>query len=295
MIWFLSLLFLPAATAGRLAIVQSDDLAPYMVPVSAYLEEMDQPAIVLNLHGRQSEANGMVTRLRRERPDVVFCLGAKAAWAVKRGLPDTPMVYASIIDPGRYGIAGGQVTGIRMTVSPQTYLSQFVGFFPDVKRIGVLRGPLADDDRMAAIVAAAESVDVELFVRKVESPKRVRKAFEGLAGEVDAVWLQPDREMLKAEAFRFMADEARRRGLPLMVETENMVRAGAMFAVVPDLDGVGRQAARMSKLVVDGAAPAVIPEEEAQRVLVVLNQRTLKLTEIPFDELLLDFVDVRVE
>ena len=41
-----------------------------------------------------------------------------------------------MLDPGRYGITGDTVTGVTTEIDPVTYLSQFGGFFPDVRTIG---------------------------------------------------------------------------------------------------------------------------------------------------------------
>jgi len=285
----------PAWAGPRVAVVQSDDLDPYTEPVPSFLEALGEPALVLNIHGREVEARAVAKRLRREDPEVVFALGAKAAYTVRHELPDTAMVYAMVINPDRYGIPGERTIGIEATVSPSRYLSQFVGFFPDVRTIGVLRGPLGTDDRMAELQGVARTLDLTLLVDEIATPRRVRRAFNDMAPKIDALWLQPDREMMTAESFRLLTEEARRRRLPLLVETNNMVRAGALFAVVPDPDGLGRQAADTTRQLLDGASPRVLPDEFPSEVLVVLNMRTLERAEIPFDPLLLDFVDVVVE
>jgi len=285
-----------SAWAGpRVAVVQSDDLDPYTEPIPSFLEELGEPAMVLNIHGREVEARAVTKKLRREEPDVVFALGAKAAYTVRNELPNTPMVYAVVVNPDRYGIPGERTVGIEATVSPSRYLSQFVGFFPEVRTIGVLRGPLTTDDRMAELQGVARTLDLTLLVEEIGTPRRVRRAFNEMAPEIDALWLQPDREMMTAESFRLLTEESRRRRLPLLVETNNMVRAGALFAVVPDPDGLGRQAARAVQQLLDGTSARILHDEFPTDVLVVLNLRTVERAEVPFDPLLLDFVDVVVE
>lgn len=286
-----------AAHAGRnqVVVVQSDDLEAYTAPVPAFLEALDLPAQVVNLHGRRAEADALIKRLRTENPPVVFCLGAKAAWAVHQGLPSTPMVYTSVLDPQRYGIEGRQVTGVGMHLDPALHLSQFTSFFPDIKRLGVLRGPSLTDTRLRTLHAGAEAVGIELVVREVDAPRHVRGTLAGMADEIDGLWLQPDRGVLTRESFRAVTEETRRRGLPLLVETDDMVRAGALFAVVPDPDSLGRQAAGLVQRILDGAAPAILEVQQPEDALVVLNLSTLERAGIEFDELMLDFVDVPVE
>lgn len=293
---FLSIFVAQPALAGpRVAVVQSDDLGPYLDPVPALLEALGEPAKVINLHGRAPEAEAAVARLRNDPPKVVVALGAKAAFAVKRGLPGVPLVYVSVINPDRYGITGPQITGVAMTIDASSYLSQFVGFFPEVKTIGVLRGPTITAAELDDLRAAADAVGVKLVVREAERPRQVRGAFNDMSDQIDALWLKPDREMLSRESFRALTEDTHRARIPLLVETDNMVRAGGLFAVVPDSAGLGRQAAELAKRIVDGEAPSDLPVESPQEVKVVLNLRTVKATNIPFEELLLDFVDVVIE
>ncbi len=290
-----TLLFASSAQAGRVAVLQSDALPPYTEPVEAFLEALGQPAVVLNLHGRRAEVEGVVKRLRREDPDVVFVLGAKAAYTVHQRLPNAKIVYAMVHDPARYGVAGTRVTGVAATVAPAQYLSQYAGFFPDTRVIGVVRGPLSTEARMVAAQDVARSLELALQVEEVASVRETRRAFFRMAKDVDAIWLQPDRAMLTPELFRLMAEEARRRRIPLLVETDNMVRAGALFAVVPDPASIGRQAASMTRTILGGASPSVLPVEDPGGTWVVFNVDTADQGGIPFDRLILDFVDVVVE
>lgn len=281
----------------RVAIVQSDDLAAYEAPIPAFLSTLalEPQPLRLNIHGRESEARQMVERLRVERPDVVFCLGAKACYAVRQGLPSMPLVYAVVLEPDRYGISGRQVTGVTMTVPPETYLSQLVGFFPDVKRIGVLRGASVDEARIQELRAAAADVGVGLIIEQISSPRQVRAAFQRLASKgIDALWLPPDREILTRDTFRGLSEETRRRKMPLFVDTANMVEAGGLFSLTPDPDTVGQQAAMLVKQILGGAAPAVLPAQDPEELLTVLNVRTLEHADIDFDPLLRDFIDLLV-
>ena len=82
--------------APRVAVVSSGDFAAYSEPIPAFLEALGEPAHAVVIRGRQAEAEELVRRLGRENPEIVFCLGAKAAWTVKRELPNTPIVFAAV-------------------------------------------------------------------------------------------------------------------------------------------------------------------------------------------------------
>lgn len=283
-----------SAGSSRVAVVVSDELEAYRVPADAFLAELGLQPRVFNLHGRAAEAALVVAQLKSDPPEVVFCVGAKAAYAVKNGMPDTEVVYAAVLDPERYGIVGDRVTGVRMDIEPVTFLSQFTGLLPNVRTIGLIRGPGTPDKRMLAIGAATNELGIKLVVRDVEAARSVRRAFGDLtAGGIDALWLPPDRTTLTTTGYRALADEARRRHLPLLVDTANMVEAGGLFTMMPDPEGVGRQAAALVRELLDGGElQAPVPPE---KLLVVLNGRTLDAAELPIDPLLLDFVDRLIE
>ena len=287
-------LTLDAFARPRVVIVQSDDLGPYTDPVPAFIAAVGEPTLVVNLHGRRSEADALTERLRREQaPRVVFCLGAKAAYTVRAALPGVPIIYTAVGDPERYGIGDARTWGIASTADPIAFLSQTQAFFPDVKKIGWIQGPSVSAFRVAELRGAAEAVGVELVIETVTGPKQVRKVLDSLAPRVDAVWVPPDRDVLTAETFRMLTEESRRRKLPLLVPTDNMVRAGGLFAVVPDAAGVGQDAASAAIAILEERSPGEHITYPAQ-LRTALNLQTLDLAQIPFDRLLLDFVDVPV-
>ncbi|TNE87437.1 MAG: hypothetical protein EP330_18410 [Deltaproteobacteria bacterium] len=297
----LALLF-SASTAvakpARVAVVTSDDFSVYTDPVKPFLQAMEKEGIrvrVIHLRGRAAEAEAASTLLRREDPKVVFALGAKAAFTVKGSVPSTPLIHASIADPGRYGIVGDQVTGVRLEAAPSMYLSQLVGLFPDIERVGVLHGEGAASGRIQAIKSAGGDVGITVAATSASNPRALRKAVPGVLDEVDALWLVPDREVLTPEVFRTVVDEARRRSVPLLVDTDNMVRAGGLFAVVADPTAVGEQAASMAFEILEGKAASLIEVQDPSATLVVLNLESLDKSGLAIDPLLLDFVDIKVD
>jgi putative ABC transport system substrate-binding protein len=289
-------LFLTSALAVRpdVAVIISDDLEPYEAPAAAFKEAIGVPVQTINIHGREIEAEVEMGALKAASPKVVFAIGAKAAYAARFRLPSTPLVYAQVHDPERYGIRGNQTTGIHARVPTVTYLSQVQSFFPAVRSIGVIRGPM-DAEGRAELEQAAQDVGIRLDVKEVTSPREFRKAFNQLVQDVDAIWLTPERDVLSPEAFRTAVQEMKRRQKPLLADTANMVSAGAAFAVTPDTGGVGRQAAEIASRILDGAAPAIIEVEDPVELSTALNRRTLESGSIGYEALMLDFANFIVE
>lgn len=285
------------AMAARpdVVVVISDDLAQYLEPVPAFSDAVGVPVQVINVHGRRVNAESEVQALNAVAPEVVFALGTKAAWTVKKYMPNTPMIYATVFDPARYGIEGTQVTGVHSRVSPVTYLSQMNAYFPEVKSVGVLRSDSLTEDGEAQLLQAAKEVGLTLDIVRVGKPSEFRKAFNRLATETDAVWISPEPRILKPQSFRAAVAEMQRRRKPLLGDSANMVTSGAAFAVTPRAEGVGVQAAAMAARILDGAAPAIMPIADPMELSTTLNKRVLDAAEIPYETLMVDFADVVID
>jgi putative ABC transport system substrate-binding protein len=283
------------AVRPDVAVVISDDLSQYNGPVPSFTDAVGVPVQVVNLYGRRSTAEAEAEALRQAAPEVVFALGTKAAWAIKNEMPNTPLIYAAVYDPGRYGIEGTQVTGVHFKVPPVTYLSEMNAYFPDVRKVGVIRStrmPAEDEERMRD---AAKEVGLGLDIVKVDKPRDFRKAFNRMADENDAIWISPDVSILTSSGFRAAVEEMKRRKKPLLGDTANMVTSGAAFAVTPRAEGVGEQAAQMAVRILDGAAPAIMPIADPEQLSTTLNKGLLDQAGIAYETLMVDFADTVLE
>jgi putative tryptophan/tyrosine transport system substrate-binding protein len=288
-----ALLALAAAAAPPVAVVVSDDVPAYAQPAEAALAALADRASAWRIRGRELDGNAVGARLAADPPEVVLAFGAKAAWIARRYLPDTPLVYAGVRDPARYGVVGSRVTGVQMGVAPETFLSQFVSFFPDAGTIGVLLGPGTSAERERALTRAAEEVGVKLVPQRVAAAREVRGALHR-APALDALWMIPDTTLLSPNTWRSVLEETQRRRIPLLVDTTVLVRAGGAFAVVPDPDAVAAAAVAQVERLLAGELPSDVEVATAEGRLVAVNVRALEQVGADFDPLLRDFVDVLV-
>jgi putative ABC transport system substrate-binding protein len=287
------LLFVAAALArSDVAVLVSDTLDAYTAPVEAFRRSIDRPVTVYDLEGDRDRATAIAKQLAADPPPLVFAVGAKAAWVAQNDLERIPVVYAMILDPGRYGIAGTRVTGVSMEVPPEAALSQFQLFVPEVKTIGVLLSVDNQSQATKDALAAAHKLGITTNVQRVTSRRDLRAAWQRMAGEVDALWLLPDSLTMSPDSFRWLRTEALRRKLPILAGTENLVRAGALLCVAPDREAVGRQAAELAMRVLDaGETPGMIDPVPPDALRVVLNRDTLDQIGLPVEEIMLDFAD----
>ena len=284
------------ALAGGVVVLQSDTLAPYAAAVEAFEVALGQDVRVYNLRGDRERAVAVAHQLQRSRPDLVFAVGAKAAWTASNLLSEVPQVFAQVKDPERVGIGGMQVTGVVSMIPTETMLSQFRVFLPDVQRLGFLHSAQMPVDQQS-LVDEAKSAGFELLPVEIQSAKDLRSAVISTLRKVDALWLPPDPHLVNSDSFRFLSEASRRSGIPILTSSEALVHAGALIGVVPDHAASGAQAAALAKrILIQGAIPDSISYEAPLGFRVLLNEVSLAALDITIDPLFLDLTEpIRAE
>ncbi|MFZ5476108.1 MAG: ABC transporter substrate-binding protein [Myxococcota bacterium] len=291
---FLSGLVTAALARTDIAVLVSDTLTAYEEPVAAFRATVARAATVYDLEGDRDRADVIVKQLAADPPPLVFALGAKAAYMAVNYLPNTPVVYAMVGEPARYGIGGTQVTGVSSDVPPEAVLSQFKLFAPNVERLGVLLASGNTGKATSAAIEAGKALGYDVTVVRVTNPRDLRAAWERMAEEeeVDALWLLPDPVVMTPESFRYLRGATLRRDVPMIAATETLVRAGALLCVTPDREVLGQQAGELALRVLEGGElPGMIEPLPPGAIRVVLNRDTLDAVGLRVDPLLLDFAD----
>jgi len=265
--WFVgAFLGLGAVGAGDVAIVLSQDLAPYRHAVQGVEEILGPTAHVFDLAIDPGGDDGVVRRLKSEGPKVVIAIGSRAAHVVTSRLPGMPTVFCMALGGDVTSLAGPRVTGVSVDVPAERQIATFREVIPGLSRIAVLYDPSNSGALVERARAVAAAQGVELLAEAVVHPEDVPTAFRRASRRANGIWLIPDSTVVSRESFEFVLREAAERRIPLMVFSEPMVRAGALVGLVPDATEVGRQAAELAVKLRD-APERRVPSIEAPRGL----------------------------
>jgi putative ABC transport system substrate-binding protein len=275
----------------RIAVLRSSDLASYEAVAEQLLRHPGVQVEMYEIKGKRRAAEVVLKELRENPPDVVIALGAKAAFAAHNGLEGATVVYAMVVNPARYGLSGPQIVGVEHRVSVEEQFAHLRLFAPSVHSIGMLLWQGNHSDEVAEVQRVGVEAEYEIKVLRVASDRDVRGAFQRLRKDIDALWLLPDQMVITPENFRYLRDETRRLGIPLMVYSEDLVRAGALMCVAPNLQAVGEQLIAMTQEILGGTAVGDLEDRSPGRARVVLNRDTLDAIGLKLDPLLLDFAD----
>lgn len=245
----------------RAATLMSRGTAPYQRALAGFLASWDGEVL---RHDLELEEDAL-QRIRAERPQVMIAIGAGAARAAQ-SLGDIPVVYCVVSDPEGQGIGGSHVIGVPVEIPAAVQLEQLRALLPQVRKVGMVHNPARTAAEFADARTAAEAYGMELVAEEARSAAEFPDALQKLLGRVQALWLIADSTVVTQDTFRLMLEAALARKLPLMVFSEEFVRLGALFALSPDFEGSGAEAARLAKEVVAGTAP-VRPAEARWRLV----------------------------
>jgi putative tryptophan/tyrosine transport system substrate-binding protein len=179
---------------------------------------------------------------------IVVALGPLAAQLTHQVVPDLPLVFCMVADPGKLGLVpSGSLTGVALDIPVQNQLAAFRVVNPRAVRIGVLHGPDAQGAVQEAMKAASV-VRLGVVARAVESDEDVLPALRHLLTgpePVDALWLPADPLLLGDETRRFLLKEAARAGKPVYAFSPSLVAEGALVSNGPDYASIGEMAGEL--------------------------------------------------
>ena len=155
---------------------------------------------------------------------------------------------------------------------------------PGAKRIGVVYNPdetqvMVDEGR-----AVANGMNLGFVSQAVRSEADVPKALGELRPKIDALWLVGDRTVLNTQSLQYVFLFAFQNNLPLIGLSDHFVKMGALFAVGPDYEDVGRQSGELAARILSGEEPEDVAYVSPRRVMLSLNLRTAEIIGIKVPE-----------
>jgi putative ABC transport system substrate-binding protein len=231
-----------------------------------------------DLKGEIDNSLGITEEIQALKPDLILAIGSRATNMVSKSFKDTPIVFAMVLYPVASGFVpsmdkpGANLTGAAMDVPIERQLRALSRIVPDMKRVGVLYSP---EETLLVIEEArdvARSMNLELLAEPVGSEGDVPGALSKLDNQkMDALWSVADGKVFTQPSWRYIVKYVVRRGIPFMGPSNGYVKAGALVALTADYADNGRQAAKISIRILNGASPQNIAVATPQMVEMALN------------------------
>lgn len=247
----------PANAAPEIAILKSSDLTAYNLAIEGFRAEASTDGVTFreyDLQGDLERGRKQARRLRASDASIVMAVGIKAALAAKLEILDIPVIYCLVLDPDKYDLSAPNLSGISLDVPLQQQLSTMRAVLPRLKRIGVLYDPAKSERYVQTAGAAAKQQGLDLVAQSVSSERELPPAIRTLLPTVDALWLIPDTTVLTDESLPFILQESIEANRPVFGFSPEFVKRGALLSLSVNYREIGKQAARMSKQLLDRQA-----------------------------------------
>jgi putative ABC transport system substrate-binding protein len=271
----LPLLFHSSALA-QVGILVSKKSSIMAAPVRGFKSIVSSQVIELNMEGKKSNGEALCKQLKGGNPKVVLAVGKLAAKAAVEHLPGIPLVYCMVMYPKKSGIKGPKVTGVSLNIPMIKQFESFRTVIPNLKKIGLVYSNQTSSTLATEMKKAAGKLGMTLVEKKVADDKGVPNAIRELKGQIQGLYLPPDRKVVNRDAFQFIALFTFENNLPFMAPTSRFVKKGALIALMIDYEDLGKQAGEMTKKILGGKSPASVPIEPPRATIMVLNLKTAK-------------------
>jgi len=253
--------------------------------------------------GRSERFAEIANEFVRLKVDVIMTWSGGPVIAAKQATTVIPIVFALQTDPVGTGLVaslsrpGGNVTGLSVeqtdTVGKRLDLLQET--VPGLKRLAIMAnvaGPGAVLE-MAEVVAAAQTLGIEVVPSKIQKADDIAVAFDSFKGRAEALYISTD-PLVFTNRIRIntLAQSAR---LPTMYSQREYVEAGGLVSYGANIPSLFRRSAEYVDKILRGVKPADLPVEEPTKFDLVINLTTAKALGLTIPQALLHRADEVIE
>ena len=277
---------LPARAASEVLVLKSHAATPYDQAIEGFLAHWSKSGATLTVRQctlADVAANNNAAAISAQ---AVVSVGTEAtAWAVWH--TTGPVIFCMVANPQQKVLAGlsgadlKRVRGVSLNVPVQNQFATLHEILPKARRIGVVFDPQQSAAAVTEAGIAARGFGCELVSRSVSNEAALTEALAGLAGRVDVVWASVDATVYNPRSAQFVLRQMLQQQVPVIGFSENLVKAGALFAPCVNYQDIGRQTAELLASVLRTGAPVGGTVQAPQHYNVVVNAHVSRLLNRP--------------
>ncbi|MDI6791441.1 MAG: ABC transporter substrate-binding protein [bacterium] len=290
--WTISIIFTlnqaMAADRAVVSVVFSSDLEPYRQSWQGFEEFLDEKEVALwaNKYNLEKEKPEVVfSRIKEQRPDLVFTLGTKASKLAKEEIDNIPVVFSIVLDPE--GLIDSNVSGVSLGIPAGMKLTEIKRILPDVKKIGLVYSPKTTSLYRETLQSCRE-LGLQLITRKIDTGKEFPEAIKEISRQIDCFLMIPDSKIYFPKSVEYLLLESLRKGFPVVGLSSFYTKAGAFLSFDCDYKELGRQAGEIALKILNGEEPADIPHLRPRKIKLSLNLLAAERLGIKFSSAIIE-------
>jgi len=252
--------------------------------------------------GRTDRLPTLASDLVRLKVDVIVTTTAPAVRAAMEATTAIPIVMGGVDDAVEQGFVaslakpGGNVTGaswlnVQLTAKRLDLLKQAL---PGLSRAAVLREAIGAGATARAVMLAAQTLNLQVFILEVRASNELDDAFSEMTRIGVGALSVLESPLMTAES-NWVASLALQHRIPAIFPERRFLEAGGLISYGPSLPTTYRQAANYIDRILKGTKPGDLPVEQPTQFTLVVNQRVAKNLGIKVPEAILLRADDIIE
>jgi putative tryptophan/tyrosine transport system substrate-binding protein len=256
------------------------------------------------VEGRTERFAGIAAEFVRLNVNVIVTSGTPAVMALQQATTVIPIVFATAGDPVSTGLVaslarpGGNTTGLA-TIGDELAgkrLELLREVVPGLGRLALMGNVTNSFSvlEMTQLRAAASALGLEVATFEIRQAQDIAKAFEGLRGRADALYVCTDAAVIHTNRIQINISALNER-LPTMHGSRTYIEGGGLMSYGPSFPEMFRRSADFVGKILRGAKPGDIPVEQPTKFDLVINLKTAMALGLTIPDKLLAVADEVIE
>ncbi len=247
------------AYAFTVYIVQSEQNDSYSEILESFKNRALFDFIIFNMDGNGSLVSEIVGKVKVEKPDAVFLIGALAVKEIAVHLENTPLILAMISQIPSELKDRTNLCGVLYDVDDKLVLDFFKKAFPQITRLCIVFKMENTMTYAKGFKDLADSAGLSVELANVNEIEDFNLAVKMLnASQVQAIWLGKDRLVQEKEGFDELIKISKKESIPIIALSTVFPKKGALASISPDLKDMGYKAGSIAIRLSNGELPADI-------------------------------------
>ena len=244
---------------AKIAVLVSRNIRPYAEAVegmgAVFAESPGRELKVFYLDKFRGKDLGLLSGELAEGEFRLFIsVGPEAArfiWT-DEALRSSAKLYSVVLNPEKVLDTAGPPCGISLNIPVQEQIEMIKRGLPGISRVGLLYDPRYNSDFFEDAAVCASSRGIKIVPLEVSSKKEIPGVLKDHLGDIDVLWLIPDRTVISESIIKYTIKESLFKAVPVIGYNRFFYESGAALAFVFDYEELGKQCAMKALSLLSG-------------------------------------------
>lgn len=158
-------------------------------------------------------------------------------------LKNSARLYSVVLNPEKVLGTASPPCGISLNIPIQEQIEMIESGLPGVWRVGLLYDPRYNSDFFEDAAVRSFYRGIKIVPLEVSSKKEIPGVLKDHWGDIDALWLIPDRTVISESIIKYTIKESLFKAVPVIGYNRFFYESGAALAFVFDYEELGKQCA----------------------------------------------------